>query len=122
MEIESSSDLLVRRGVLGALMTGIALAAILHGRPPGIAPFAVGGGVALLFLLSAFTSWRRTGWIGILAYLIIVSAIMTSGNGLLGTLTGLFLAVLTAFQAYEDEEEDAEEADGSLDRFQPHVG
>ena len=119
MEVETPSDLLVRRGVLGALMVGLALAFIIYGREPGVLPYLAGGALALIFLLSAFTKWRRTGWIGILAYIILVSSLMTSRNGILGTLLGLFLAALVAFQPYEEVEDEASrEADGTLDRFQ----
>jgi hypothetical protein len=119
MEVETPSHLLVRRGVLGALMIGVSLVFILQRREPGVPLYLVGGGLALVFLISAFTKWRRTGWLGILAYAVLASGLMTSKNGLLGTLTGLFLAALTALQSYEIEEKPPEEADGTLERFHP---
>jgi hypothetical protein len=119
MEVENPSQLLVRRGVLGALMVGLALVFIMQDREPGPTLYLVSGGLAFIFLVSAFTKWRRTGWLGILAYVSLASGMLTSGNGLLGTLTGLFLAALTALQRYEIVEPPPDEADGSLERFQP---
>ena len=119
MEVETSSQLLVRRGVLGAVMVGLALVFIVQEREPGPTLYLIGGGLAFVFLVTAFTKWQRTGWLGILAYATLASGMLTSGNGLLGALTGLFLAALTALQRYEIVEPPSEEADGTLERFQP---
>ena len=120
MEIETPSGLLVRRGVLGICMIGLALAFILRGEEPGPIPYLIGGTLAIAFVALAFTDWQGAGWIGVLAYLILVSSFLTKEDGLLGTLLGLFLAALTAFQPYEhDEEASKPEADASLGRFQP---
>jgi hypothetical protein len=124
MQTKLSSALLVRRGVLSAIMIGLSLAFIVYGRTPGPLLYVASGVLALLFFLASFTKWKGTGWVGVLAYTLLVSGMLVGTNGILGLLTGLFLAALTALQASrmaEEEDKTPEEADGSLDRFQPET-
>lgn len=90
---------LAQRVVLATVMMGIALVFILTEREPGWQPFAVGGLLAVSFLITAFAFPDSSQWIGMLALAVLLMAIFWERDRPLAAVMGTVITFLNAWNS-----------------------
>ena len=92
-----TSEQLVRRTIVPALLLGAALAFLLTGRTPGWQPFALVSIVAFISLLFTYISGRGSDLLGFFALALLLLAMFWEPGRPWAALTGTVLVLLNAF-------------------------
>jgi hypothetical protein len=97
-------------------MAGVAMAFLVLGQPPGWPAFVIVGALIVVFLLASLAMWRGSGWLGLIAFTLLVAVAFYGKEGLVGIGVAVFLVALSLMSAkkqeiIEEEEELLEDLD-----------
>lgn len=91
----------VRQTVLACLLAGAATAFVLLGRAPGWEIYLVVVILAVAFLIGALLGWPGSDWIGLMAFAVLLIAMVYQRDRPASIITALALVALSAYRLYD---------------------